>query len=67
MKYQEMTEKMDFMYDIDATTTRGLALGIAKSVMNEGVSLFASFAMLLNLAVKLCGFLYGSFDFSSNC
>lgn len=48
LKYTELTDKMDFMYGIKTDTISNLALGVAKSVLNEGVSLFASFAMLLN-------------------
>ena len=36
------------MMDSDPNTVRGLGFAIAKSVMNEGVALFASFVMLLN-------------------
>lgn len=48
LEYVEMAEKIDFMMDSDASTRRGLALSLAKSVFNEGVALFASFVMLLN-------------------
>lgn len=48
LKYKEMNDKFDFMMESDVTTVRGLALALAKSVFNEGVSLFASFVMLLN-------------------
>lgn len=48
LEYVEMADKADFMYRADTSTDHGLALGLAKSVFNEGVSLFASFAMLLN-------------------
>jgi ribonucleotide reductase beta subunit family protein with ferritin-like domain/glutaredoxin len=48
LDYKEMTDKVDFMMESDASTQRGLALAMAKSVFNEGVALFASFVMLLN-------------------
>ena len=48
LEYQEMADKIEFMMDSDPNTVRGLGLSLAKSVMNEGVALFASFVMLLN-------------------
>ena len=48
MKFKEMSDKADFMMDADPSTHSGLALALAKGVFNEGVSLFASFAMLLS-------------------
>lgn len=48
MKYKEMADKITFMSASDSSTHRGLALALAKSVFNEGVTLFASFVMLLN-------------------
>lgn len=47
-KYKTMMDKVDFMTDNDNTTLHGLGLALAKSVFNEGVTLFASFAMLLH-------------------
>jgi ribonucleoside-diphosphate reductase beta chain len=44
----EMQDKLDFMADIDVHTTAGLGQAIARSVLNEGMSLFSAFAMLLN-------------------
>jgi ribonucleotide reductase beta subunit family protein with ferritin-like domain len=49
LEYTEMSDKIDFMAASDNSTHSGLALALAKSVLNEGVSLFASFVMLLNL------------------
>lgn len=43
-----MADKIDYMMQSDTSTMRGLGLSLAKSVMNEGVALFASFVMLLN-------------------
>ena len=43
-----MQDKLDFMADIDVHTQSGLALGVARSVLSEGMSLFSAFAMLLN-------------------
>ena len=47
-EYKEMADKAEFMVDADPSTRKGLALALSKSVFNEGVSLFASFVMLLN-------------------
>lgn len=48
LEYTEMSSKIDFMSDNQVGTDKGIALALAKSVFNEGVSLFASFCMLLN-------------------
>lgn len=48
LEYKEMSDKIDYMMAADPTTREGLALALVKSVFNEGVSLFASFLMLLN-------------------
>jgi len=48
LEYTEMADKIDYMMKSDTSTMRGLGLSLAKSVMNEGVALFASFVMLLN-------------------
>ena len=48
LNYKEMRDKHEFMLDANPDTRGGLALSIAKGVFNEGVSLFASFVMLLN-------------------
>ena len=48
LEYSEMSYKIDFMMDSNTSTHKGLALAMAKSVMNEGIALFASFVMLLN-------------------
>jgi ribonucleotide reductase beta subunit family protein with ferritin-like domain/glutaredoxin len=47
-EYTEMSDKIDFMTDNDNSSHRNLGLALAKSVFSEGVSLFASFVMLLN-------------------
>jgi len=47
LDYAEMKEKVEHMVDADTSTDAGLMLALAKGVFNEGVSLFASFAMLL--------------------
>jgi glutaredoxin 3 len=49
LEYKEMSDKIDFMANSDNSSHEGLALALAKSVFNEGVSLFASFVMLLNM------------------
>lgn len=48
LEYKEMSDKIDFMQDNDISTNTGKAFAFAKSVFTEGVSLFASFVMLLN-------------------
>lgn len=48
MKHAEMRNKADFAMKTDSSTIRGLALSLAKTVFNEGISLFSSFVMLLN-------------------
>ena len=48
LEYAVMKEKIEFMTDADVSTYRGLALALAKAVFNEGLTLFASFVMLLN-------------------
>lgn len=48
LEYREMSDKLDFMTDNDNGTYHNLALSLAKSVFSEGISLFASFVMLLN-------------------
>lgn len=45
---QAMQDKIDFMGDIDVHSHTGLAKSIARSVLNEGMSLFSAFVMLLN-------------------
>jgi ribonucleoside-diphosphate reductase beta chain len=45
---QAMQDKLDFMADMDVHSHSGLALAVARSVLNEGMSLFSAFAMLLN-------------------
>jgi ribonucleoside-diphosphate reductase beta chain len=45
---QEMQDKLDFMADIDVNSLSGLAKAVARSVLNEGMSLFSAFVMLLN-------------------
>ena len=48
LDYKQMKEKIDFMTDIDTHSVTGLGKAIARSVMNEGMSLFSAFVMLLN-------------------
>lgn len=48
LEYAEMRDKIEFMGQADCSTQAGLGLALAKGVFNEGVTLFASFAMLLN-------------------
>ena len=48
LEYEEMVDKFEFMMESDVNTHAGLGLALAKSVFNEGLSLSASFVMLLN-------------------
>lgn len=48
LEYKEMADKIDFMTEGDPATPTGMAKCLSKAVLNEGVSLFASFIMLLN-------------------
>jgi glutaredoxin 3 len=48
LEYKEMADKHEFMIKMDVSTRQGLGLALAKGMFNEGVSLFASFVMLLN-------------------
>lgn len=48
LSYKEMTDKIDWIQDNDIHSFNGIGLSLAKTVFSEGVSLFASFAMLLN-------------------
>ena len=48
LEYKEMADKIEFMSQGDPKTQTGIALALAQSVFNEGMSLFASFVMLLN-------------------
>lgn len=48
LEYKVMKDKVDFMGDIDTHSHAGTGLAIARSVMNEGMSLFSAFIMLLN-------------------
>ena len=48
LEYKEMADKIEFMKEGNINTQQGLALAFAQSVFNEGMSLFASFVMLLN-------------------
>jgi ribonucleotide reductase beta subunit family protein with ferritin-like domain len=48
LEYKEMSDKIGFMQENSIETTTGKAFAFAKTVGLEGISLFASFAMLLN-------------------
>lgn len=48
LEYKEMSDKIEFMQNNDVNSQSGIALALAKGVLNEGVALFASFVMLLN-------------------
>jgi ribonucleotide reductase beta subunit family protein with ferritin-like domain len=45
---EEMKDKLEFMSDIDTSSYSGLALAVARSAINEGMSLFSAFVMLIN-------------------
>jgi glutaredoxin 3 len=45
---KQLRDKLDYMADIDMSTLSGTAKGLARSAMNEGMSLFSAFVMLLN-------------------
>lgn len=44
----EMKDKLEFMSNIDTSSYSGLALAVARSAINEGMSLFSAFVMLIN-------------------
>ena len=44
----EMTDKLEFMIDMDPSSADGIAMSLARTVANEGLSLFSAFVMLLN-------------------
>lgn len=48
LDYKQMREKVDFMMDIDTHSQAGLAKAVARSAINEGMSLFSAFVMLIN-------------------
>ena len=48
LEYSQMKDKVDFMLDIDTSSYSGLAQAVARSAINEGMSLFSAFVMLIN-------------------
>jgi len=48
LAYHELKEKIEFMQKADVSTKKGLAIAVAQSACNEGMSLFSAFVMLLN-------------------
>lgn len=48
LEYEEMVSKAEFMEDFDRHTASGMGINLAKTVVNEGVSLFSAFVQLLN-------------------
>lgn len=48
LDYDEMKKKVEFMTDIDTNSHAGLAKAVARSAINEGMSLFSAFVMLIN-------------------
>lgn len=47
LEYEEMSAKHEFMLDASVATEEDKALALVKAVCNEGITLFASFVMLL--------------------
>jgi len=45
---ESMKDKLEFMANIDTTSYAGLAQAVARSAINEGMSLFSAFVMLIN-------------------
>lgn len=50
LEYKEMAEKIEFMTETDVSSISSTAFAVAKSAINEGMSLFSAFAMLLSYA-----------------
>ena len=48
LEFQEMADKVEFMTDINVSSHAGLAQAVARSAINEGMSLFSAFVMLIN-------------------
>ena len=48
LEYSQMTNKIEFMTDADTSSLSGLGKAVARSAINEGMSLFSAFIMLLN-------------------
>jgi len=48
LEYKEMVKKIEFMQDNDTSTLHGLGKAMAQTCVNEGMSLFSAFVMLLN-------------------
>jgi glutaredoxin 3 len=48
LEYEALAEKVEFMQAFNPDTVRGLGLSIARTICNEGLSLFSAFVMLLN-------------------
>lgn len=48
LEYDEMKDKLEFMTNIDTNSHAGLAKAVARSAINEGMSLFSAFVMLIN-------------------
>lgn len=48
LEYTDMKKKIEFMRTQDCQTPESLAVALAQTVCNEGMSLFSAFVMLLN-------------------
>jgi len=48
LEYEQMRDKVEFMLDINTNSISGLAQAVARSAINEGMSLFSAFVMLIN-------------------
>ncbi|WGH49935.1 ribonucleotide reductase [Pseudoalteromonas phage vB_PtuP_Slicky01] len=59
LEYKEMSDKIDFMQDVDVHSISGTVLALANMILSEGVSVFGPFAMLLNYQNKPYGIMKG--------
>jgi len=48
LEYRDMKNKIEFMRTQDCKTPESIAIALAQTVCNEGMSLFSAFVMLLN-------------------
>lgn len=59
LSYKEMTDKVGFVKEVDMKSPETIGLALATAIFTEGVSLFGSFAMLLNYQNKPYGIMKG--------
>jgi glutaredoxin 3 len=48
LEYEQLSDKVEFMQAFNPDTKEGFGLSLARTVCNEGMSLFSAFVMLLN-------------------